>query len=248
MVAAGYTADELMDVMREVVPVRKPTLRFETFLDAPVRKDFTEDDVNNSEILKTFAKGIPTGGKGTLNALLALSKNFRKLFNLNEFGGLYVGKKFDDWLKERLKKTRGDETFETFEAKNGTDLTVVASDTTAQRELILNRRTAPKCPVAKAVRMSMSIPDLARSSLGEGMGPLQRGADGGAEHRCGRRGSSPTSRSTSWRGEPSVDERLGCCASTGPGDSCSTRRGGPRRPAAGRRGPRPPTAKVTRRR
>lgn len=159
MLAAGYTAHELMEVMRETIPGREDTLVFKTFLDTPERKDFTEDDINNSETLRAFSRVMPFGGKGTLNTLL-LSKFFRKLFNLNEFGGLYAGEKFGEWLEERLKKKgyKGDETFETFEAKNGTDLTVVASDTTAQRELILNRMTAPRCPVAKAVRMSMSIP------------------------------------------------------------------------------------------
>ena len=45
-----------------------------------------------------------------------------------------------------------------FQAETKSDLSVVASDTTDQEMLILNHRTAPDCPVAWAVRMSMSIP------------------------------------------------------------------------------------------
>jgi predicted acylesterase/phospholipase RssA len=38
------------------------------------------------------------------------------------------------------------------------ELSVVAADTTDGRLVVLNRRTAPDCPVVRAVRMSMSIP------------------------------------------------------------------------------------------
>ncbi len=157
MLAAGYTARELMAVMREEIPDGKHTLRFKSFLDTPERGDFSEDDKNESEIIRTFDKVLFTG-RGTLNTLLR-SKNFRKLFNLNEFGGLYMGDEFVRWLEEQLRKKgyQGDETFESFEARNGTDMTVVASDTTAQKELVLNRRTAPKCSVVSAVRMSMFL-------------------------------------------------------------------------------------------
>ena len=40
----------------------------------------------------------------------------------------------------------------------GCDLSLVATDTTNRKMLVLNHRTAPDVPVAMAVRMSMSIP------------------------------------------------------------------------------------------
>jgi predicted acylesterase/phospholipase RssA len=45
-----------------------------------------------------------------------------------------------------------------FHQATGRELGLVASDTTGQRMLVLNHRTAPDCPVVWAVRMSMSIP------------------------------------------------------------------------------------------
>ncbi len=47
-----------------------------------------------------------------------------------------------------------------FHRLTNSDLTVVASDSVGQEMLVLNHRTAPNCPVAWAVRMSMSIPFL----------------------------------------------------------------------------------------
>jgi predicted acylesterase/phospholipase RssA len=42
----------------------------------------------------------------------------------------------------------------------GVELSLVASDTTEESILVLNHRTAPDCPIVRAVRMSMSIPLL----------------------------------------------------------------------------------------
>jgi predicted acylesterase/phospholipase RssA len=49
-------------------------------------------------------------------------------------------------------------TFAQFFAATGVELSLVASDTTDERILVLNHLTAPGCPVVWAVRMSMSIP------------------------------------------------------------------------------------------
>jgi predicted acylesterase/phospholipase RssA len=47
-----------------------------------------------------------------------------------------------------------------FHDVTGKDLTLIAADTTGERMLVINHRTAPDCPVVWAVRMSMSIPLL----------------------------------------------------------------------------------------
>jgi predicted acylesterase/phospholipase RssA len=49
-------------------------------------------------------------------------------------------------------------TLSQFFAATGKELCLIASDTTAQRMLVLSHRTAPACPLVWAVRMSMSIP------------------------------------------------------------------------------------------
>ena len=45
-----------------------------------------------------------------------------------------------------------------FHAATGRELSLVAADTSGQGILVLNHRTAPRCPVVWAARMSMSIP------------------------------------------------------------------------------------------
>lgn len=90
----------------------------------------------------------------------------RSLLSVLECGGLYAGDVFLDWLRRKLNSGQangqprawGGFTLEQFRAATGSDLTVVAADTSARQMLILNARTAPLLPVVWAVRMSMSVP------------------------------------------------------------------------------------------
>jgi predicted acylesterase/phospholipase RssA len=78
-----------------------------------------------------------------------------------ELGGLYVGNAFLEWLREKLDlngRNLGHATLSEFYEHTGKDLNVVASNITDGGVIVLNHRTAPDCPVAWAVRMSMSIP------------------------------------------------------------------------------------------
>jgi predicted acylesterase/phospholipase RssA len=87
----------------------------------------------------------------------------RSLFSFVERGGLFEGSAFIGWVREKLdaqKQGWADSTLGQFYADTGRDLTVVASDTTGNEMLVLNHLTAPQCPTAFAVRMSMSIPFL----------------------------------------------------------------------------------------
>jgi predicted acylesterase/phospholipase RssA len=71
---------------------------------------------------------------------------------------------FLDWLGDRLKEAGFqdvDVTLADFHARSagkGIQLSLVATDVTAKRSLVLNHKTAPGVPVRWAVRMSMGIP------------------------------------------------------------------------------------------
>lgn len=92
---------------------------------------------------------------------LMKSKIYRMLFSFVELGGLYSGAAFLEWFREKLNAKKpgyADMTLAQFSEARGSDLSLVASDTGGRTMLVLNSRTAPNCPVAWAVRMSMSIP------------------------------------------------------------------------------------------
>jgi predicted acylesterase/phospholipase RssA len=178
LLAAGYTADSFMDVARERAPDGRP--RFATFLDPPTA--FSDADVDGSELFAVFRQvsvlsaltrvgvSIPALFTGLddrvrhelIRALLVLPPA-RSLFSFVERGGLFVGSAFLGWLREKLDARRpgwAESTLGQFFADTNCDLSVVASDTTGNEMLVLNHRTAPDCPTAWAVRMSMSIPFL----------------------------------------------------------------------------------------
>ena len=86
---------------------------------------------------------------------------YRMIFSFVERGGFFAGNAFLDWFRQKLNERidgAGDMTLSEFYAATRHDLSMVASDTTGRIMLVLNHRTAPNCPVAWAVRMSMSIP------------------------------------------------------------------------------------------
>jgi predicted acylesterase/phospholipase RssA len=101
-----------------------------------------------------------------LARLVAGDERFRHVLALVERGGWFAADRFVRWIRERLDaaapdgtpRALGAATLAQLHAATGVELTVVASDTTDARLLVLNHRTAPDCPVVWAVRMSMSIP------------------------------------------------------------------------------------------
>jgi NTE family protein len=99
-----------------------------------------------------------------VKGLLKIEK-FKNLFSFVEKGGWYSASRFVEWMTARLDTANdggrtgyGGTTLSQFFEATGKDLCLVASDTTAQRILVLNHRTAPACPLVWAVRMSMGIP------------------------------------------------------------------------------------------
>ena len=70
---------------------------------------------------------------------------------------------FLDWMRERLQEARFDPDitlgrFHETTGPKGIQLSVVATDVTAKKSLVLNHHTAPDVPLVWAVRMSMGIP------------------------------------------------------------------------------------------
>ncbi len=166
LLAAGYRAGEIQPVLNERQADGSP--RFASFMDTPAKASFPPDVVQASIVARLLEQiDIPFVAdepidRFLMNRLLD-QPEYRRLLSLTELGGLYEGRKFLEWLREKLsaKDPRfGSATLAEFHTLTGRDLTVVAADTTGNQMLVLNHRSAPDCPVAWAVRMSMSVPFL----------------------------------------------------------------------------------------
>jgi len=169
LLAAGYTSSEMLSALDEKEQ-GEPV--FVGFMGVP--GPFTEQEVAESatvELLQSLdlpfvPRSVERRLGGALIGLLAHSERYRHLFSFVERGGWYTADRFLSWLGAKLDtgtfagKTRrfGAMTLEEFHASTGRELSLVAADTTEQRILVLNHRTAPRCPVVWAARMSMSIP------------------------------------------------------------------------------------------
>lgn len=118
-------------------------------LDVPLLPDFIEDKLDDSLI-----------------KILAQQPRFSHLFSFVERGGWFSADPFIIWMARKLDtgtyhgvpRNFSGMTLAQFYAATQTDLTLVASDITGERLLVLNHRTAPACPLIWAVRMSMNIP------------------------------------------------------------------------------------------
>ena len=166
LLAADYSPGEMLAAVNEQLD-GKP--RFASFMDVPAESDFDRklrDECQLQNILTTVnLPGVPDWlekrfDTQLLDQLLAHSPHFRQLFGFVECGGLFSGRMFLEWINEKLeahKVPRGC-TLGQMNHDRGCDLSLVATDTTNRKMLVLNHRTAPDVPVAMAVRMSMSIP------------------------------------------------------------------------------------------
>ena len=177
MLAAGYSAKQMADVTRERTPEGLP--RFSTFLDPPtefsdaVIQSSGAEDVLKQVSLVQLVSHIPhiPGGLSEFDDRFRLDlirqvlhvPPARSMFSFVERGGLYEGSKFLAWVREKLDAARpglANSTLAEFHQATGSDLSLVASDVTGSEMLVLNHLSAPACPTAWAVRMSMSIPLL----------------------------------------------------------------------------------------
>lgn len=175
LLAAGFTPNEMKDAVNEKLN-GKP--RFASFMDKPKAEDFSQSIIDNSDTEELFKKVdvpfIPDWLENKFDQLfmkaLMSSEHYRQLFCFVECGGLFAGDAFLAWIKEKLKSKgfNSEITLKEFndhpDVKN--ELSLVASDTSdGGGMLVLNHRTAPNCPVAYAVRMSMSIPFVWREMV-----------------------------------------------------------------------------------
>jgi len=165
LMAAGYTSAKMLAVTKEKTADGKP--RFSTFMDiaeeflpADTEKSLTQEMFNRVDLSLVPAWIEQRIDRALVSQLMNMSV-YRELFSFVERGGLYAGDAFLGWIREKLDASAhklATATFAEFNRKTGRDLSLVASDTTGQQMLVLNHRTVPQCPVAWAVRMSMSIP------------------------------------------------------------------------------------------
>ncbi len=172
LLAAGYDSVEMLGALNEEAADGRPI--FETFLGIPTQ--FADEQLQTNAILSLFREidvpGIPNFiedkvDEAVFKALIK-SQRFRYLFSFVELGGIYSADAFVDWFKRKLdsgefqgeKRRFSDLNLAGFYAATGRELSLIASDTTDGRLLVLNHITAPDCPVAYAVRMSMSVPFL----------------------------------------------------------------------------------------
>lgn len=166
LLVVGYRSQELLDILNERVNGKS---RFSTFTDIAKKDSFSQQDIERSLMYKIFQKidipfvpnSLETKIDNFLIGKLMDSTLYRKFFSLVEKGGLYSGQVFLDWIKEKLNangRNLGNKTLGELFDITKRHLSIVVSDTTGKEMLVLNHRTTPDCPVAWAVRMSMSIP------------------------------------------------------------------------------------------
>lgn len=169
LLAAGYTPSEMLGVLGEKEGGKSV---FAGFMGPP--PPFTDEELQASATQRlldgvdfTF---LPDSwqkkGHAMVVKALAAGGTSRHFLALIERGGWFAADRFIAWLGAKLdagswkggRRAFGGVTLAQFFAATGVELSLVASDTTDGKILVLNHRTAPACPVVWAVRMSMSIP------------------------------------------------------------------------------------------
>ncbi|NJN83044.1 MAG: hypothetical protein HC802_12680 [Caldilineaceae bacterium] len=169
--AAGLTTDEMLEALTEK---ENGVSVFTSFLGDP--RPFSEEEVKSGALATLLQEfNLPyapdwleaPAKAGLLNAIAEHPK-FSHLLGLVERGGWYAADAFVTWMTRHLDSGEFDGQPRRFSAlsladlhaKTGVHLSLVASDTTGGRMLVLNHLTTPDLPITWAVRMSMSIPLL----------------------------------------------------------------------------------------
>jgi predicted acylesterase/phospholipase RssA len=169
LLAAGYRPAAMLTALNEKENGRSV---FEGFMGDP--EAFTKEEIKKSATRQVFTnidlKFVPGFLEGPLDDALARwladHPRSRHFVAFVERGGWFSAARFISWLQDKLdtdpatgsKRAFSRMTLKQFFEATQVELSVVAADTTDSRLLVLNRRTAPDCPVVWAVRMSMSIP------------------------------------------------------------------------------------------
>ncbi len=170
LLSVGYTGRDLAEVLDERDGDRSV---FAAFMATP---EFTTEELQRSVLRDILARVdvpfLPAELEARMDAAileaLMARPTFRNLFSFVELGGWYAAHRMVEWMTAKLDagtfrgapRRFGRMTLAEHHAATGSDLSLVASDTTNASLLVLNHRTAPDLPVVWAVRMSMSIPLL----------------------------------------------------------------------------------------
>lgn len=179
LIAAGYSPEELLAALEEREDGRPV---FVGFLGLPA--PFSPEEIRASAIramlraidLRLVPDLIEERLDEAIAQVLFQEPFSRHLVSLVERGGWYAADRFVSWLQTRLdsgawaggRRQFSGLTLAQFFAATGVELSVVASDTSDGRLLVLNHNTAPDCPLVWAVRMSMSIPLLWEEVIWQG--------------------------------------------------------------------------------
>jgi len=170
LLAAGYTPKEMLEALVEKGPDGKSVFAGfmgppAPFSDAELRTSATQHLLDGVDF--TF---VPDFVEKKFHSMLlrGLSgkEQFRHVLALIERGGWFGADRFVSWFSAKLdsgswkggKRNFSGMTLAQFFDATGVELSMVASDTTDGKMLVLNHSTASQCPIVWAVRMSMSIP------------------------------------------------------------------------------------------
>jgi predicted acylesterase/phospholipase RssA len=169
LLAAGYSPANMLKALNEKENGRSV---FAGFMGEP--EAFTKEEIKKSATRQVFTnidlKFVPGFLEGPMDDALARwladHPRSRHFVAFVERGGWFSAARFISWLQAKLdtdpeterSRSYSQMTLKQFFEATQVELSVVAADTTNNRLLVLNRRTAPDCPVVRAVRMSMSIP------------------------------------------------------------------------------------------
>jgi NTE family protein len=142
---------------------------------------FDRSKARASELLRAASDRLPGSARNVASELTQKAKGatgetktqWGRMLALLSTGAFASDAAFLSWLCDRLKdspvlnangNTADDaraltlRQFQEFTRGNGVQLSVVATDVTGMRSLVLNHHTAPEVPLVDAVRMSMGIP------------------------------------------------------------------------------------------
>lgn len=167
LLGAGYTSEGMLEALSEE---RNGEPVFAGFLGLP--GPFDEDEIRTSATAEFLRQVdiplVPDRFEEQVELRLITDllriERYRHVFSFIETGGWFTAVRFVEWMTSKLNEARdgrggyGAMTLSEFFEATGSDVSLVASDTTAESLLVLNHRTAPDCPLVWAVRMSMSLP------------------------------------------------------------------------------------------
>ena len=137
LLAAGFSPQEMLVQVNEKLPDGSP--RFGTFMD--IAESITDEDWENSVLFKLFNQinwpFVPESAERKMDDFIFKQfmqmKIYRLLFTFLELGGLYAGRAFLTWLREKLDlngRNLGQATLAQFYEHTGKDLNMVASNIT----------------------------------------------------------------------------------------------------------------------